>query len=87
MGVVFRIDSYRFRSEVRTKIIPNSAFDGGVKSEYTLFSLYWTREGDPRFHSSHRAELNISHMFSPLLGTTRKARSQEIGPALKESML
>lgn len=87
LGVVFRIDLCRFRSEVKTEIIPNSAFDGGEKSEYSPFSLYRTREGDLRFRSSHRADLDASHMFNPLLGATGNAKRDETGAALKESML
>lgn len=70
---------------MRTEIIPKSAFDGEEKSEYTPFSLYQNREGDLRFLSSHRANPDASHTFSPLLGATRNAKSDEVGPALKEA--
>lgn len=64
MGVVFRIDLCRFRSEVRIEIIPYLAFHGVEKSEDTPFPLFQAREeGDPRFSSSQRTRLDASHML------------------------
>lgn len=81
VGAVVRTDLRRFRSEVRTEIIPNSAFHGGEKSEDTAFPPYRARgEGDQRFSSSQRACLHGSHMLGPLSGAVQRAERDEMGP-------
>lgn len=84
---IFRIDLCRFRSEVRSEIIPNTAFDV-EKSEDTPFALYQARgEGGPRVNLSKRACPDASHVPCLMLSTMENPKGHQMGLGLKEFRL
>lgn len=70
---------------MRVEISPNSVFDGGEKSEATLFSFYQLQgEGDLRVNSSQRAYSDAGCMSCSLLGAMENPERHGMNLGLNE---